>query len=168
MRYFLLTILCSLSFQLDARDLSILQSECAELGFKLKTADNGNCVLKLLDKINAGTTVTKSIAKPPSENDIEEAQKRLYARQQQYQYDSELIRKQREIDELKRQQEEMVALQRRSVVAQESAAKEQGRANGLNLMLNGLQMMGGTGAYARPAPRAPVTCITTGNIINCN
>lgn len=160
-------ISCLVSNSVGALELSVLQNECAEIGFKIKTEGNGKCVLQLMDKfnskpINQGTTI----------DDVSGAQQRTIERQRQYEKDAELVQKQHEIDGFKRQQAEMYELQRRSYTAQEAAANAQRdeianerSARAWGAVGRSLEKLSGTGAYA---PRPPVTCITNGNITRCN
>ena len=163
----IIVISCLVSNSTSAVELSVLQKECAEIGFKIKTEDNGKCVLQLMDKFNS-----KAIKQETVINDVNAAQQRTIERQKQYEKDAEIAQKQREIDEFKRQQAEMYEQQRRSYAAQEAAANAQReaidndrQARAWSAVGESLQRQYGTGAYA---PRPPITCINNGNITTCN
>ena len=120
-----------------AFDMEVLQEQCAEIGFKIKTPANGNCVLRLLN------TEKAAVAKEQANIN----QQVLQAQQ------SEASRQ---------QQEEMRELQRRSVEAQEAvaqaratAAQAQKSAVFNNALQNSMQMINGTGPYARTQPQQP-------------
>ena len=170
-------ISCLASNSIAAVELSILQKECAEIGFKIKTEDNGKCVLQLMDKFSSKATIqtsTKAIKQAIEIDDVSAAQQRTNERQQQYEKDAEIAQQQREIDALKKQQAQMYDLQKRSVAAQEQAAQAQAegaaderRSRGLKLMNQGLDRMTGTGAYA-PKASTSFSCIRNGNYTTCN
>jgi hypothetical protein len=124
----------------NAFDLKALQAECAELGLKIGTPANGKCVLKLRKKEKESEA---------RDNATQEEQLLMYRLQQQ-------------------REAELHDLQRRSVQAQEELAKAQDRAATNNMLFNGIQMMRGTGPYALPQPRAPITCSTFGSMTTCN
>ena len=120
-----------------ALDLQILQEQCADIGFKIKTPANGKCVLQLMQTVK---------------------NKEAQGLADQRAYDSRVaaVNAQRQQEATMRQQQaEMYELQRRSVAAQEQAAKaqtdaadNQGRAAWIGVMNQGLDRMTGTGAYA--------------------
>lgn len=150
-----------------ADDLSVLQLQCADIGFKIKTPENGKCVLALVNKLRSTPSFTQSSIKPPvnvaNENDIEAAKRRNYERQLTYEKDAEIIQKKREIEALERRQNELMDLQRRSVAAQEKTANRGSEAASLLLMQKGLEMMGGG------QTRKPTTCMNLGGgIVTCN
>jgi len=74
-----------------AVDMGVLQEQCAEIGFKLKTPENGKCVLKLM----------KSVA---SQQAKEAAQQKAYEQEQQYKREAEARAIERNNQELARQQ----------------------------------------------------------------
>ena len=156
-----------------ADDLSVLQLQCADIGFKIKTPENGKCVLALVNKLRSTPNSTQSSIKPPvnvvNENDIEAAKRRNYERQLNYEKDAEIIQKKREIEALERRQNELMDLQRRSVAAQEKTANRGSEDASLLLMQKGLEMMSGAN---RPAPvpmlRMPIECRTYGNRTTCD
>jgi hypothetical protein len=149
-----------------AVELSLLQKECAEIGFKIKTQENGKCVLQLMDKFNSKATIqssTKAIKQATTTDDVSAAQQRTNERQLNYEKDAEIAQKKREIEVLERRQNELMDLQRRSVAAQEKAANSGSEAASLLLMQKGLEMMGGG------QTRKPTTCMNLGGgIITCN
>jgi hypothetical protein len=150
-----------------ADDLSVLQLQCADIGFKIKTPENGKCVLALVNKLRSTPKSTQSSVQPPvtlrNENDIEAAKRRNYERQLTYEKDAEITQKKREIEALERRQNELMDLQRRSVAAQEKTANRGSEAASLLLMQKGLEMMGGG------QTRKPTTCMNLGGgIVTCN
>mgnify|MGYP000058226574 CR=1 FL=1 len=92
---------------MNIRFLSVLQLQCADIGFKIKTPENGKCVLALVNKLRSTPKSTQSSVQPPvtlrNENDIEAAKIRNYDRQKTYEKDAEIIQKKREIEELQQQ-----------------------------------------------------------------
>lgn len=120
-----------------ALNLEVLQEQCADIGFKIKTPANGKCVLRLMKSVKA-------------EEKAGAVQEQAYANQQ-----AAIAAQAQQAEDLRQQQAEMYELQRRSVAAQEQAAQaqtdaatDQRRANGLRLMNQGLDRLTGTGAYA--------------------
>jgi hypothetical protein len=151
-----------------ADDLSVLQLQCADIGFKIKTPENGKCVLALVNKLRSTPNSTQSSIKPSvnvtNENDIEAAKRRNYERQLAYEKDAELAQKKREIEALELRQNELMDLQRRSVAAQENIASEQRRSAGLQLMQKGLESLSGGGGQ-----RLKTTCRNAGiGIVTCD
>jgi hypothetical protein len=149
-KFFTYMSICLVLFTTDihATDMELLQQQCAEIGFKVKTPDNGKCVLKLLKKINIATD-TKSNSDSQSQS-IEAAEQRTYERQQNYAQDADRLQRER----MQQQQQEMLELQRRSVVAQENAAQAQRAANYQNIIQSF-------------TPRAPLNCTSMGNFTTC-
>jgi hypothetical protein len=153
--------LCSIAFMLlsnntYAVDMAVLQEECADIGFKMRTPANGTCVLRLMKGVKAEE---KAVA----------AQQQAYANQQAAQ-----AAQAQQAAALQQQQAQMYDLQRRSVAAQEQAAQAQTegaayerRSRGLKLMNQGLDRMTGTGAYA-PKASTSFSCIRNGNYTTCN
>lgn len=107
-----LFVFCFISFLLLANnsyavDMEVLQAQCAEIGFKIKTPANGKCVLNLM------RSVKSSEAKVATEQRVYEEQNNARAAERE------------QTEALRQQQAEMYELQRRSVAAQEQAAKAQ-------------------------------------------
>jgi hypothetical protein len=120
-----------------ALDLQILQEQCADIGFKIKTPANGKCVLQLMQTVKN-----------------KEAQGLADQRAYEAKVAAENAQRQQEAL-LQQQQAEIYKLQRRSVAAQEQAAKaqsdavdNQSRAAWIGVMNQGLDRMTGTGVYA--------------------
>ena len=139
-----------------AVDMAVLQEECADIGFKMRTPANGTCVLRLMKGVKA-------------EEKAVVAQQQAYANQQAAQATLD-----QQAANLRQQQAEMYDLQRRSVAAQEQAAQAQAegaaderRSRGLKLMNQGLDRMTGTGAYA-PKANKSFSCYRNGNYTTCN
>jgi hypothetical protein len=134
-----------------ALDLQILQEQCADIGFKIKTPANGKCVLQLMQTVKN-----------------KEAQALADQRAYEAKVATENAQRQQEAT-LRRQQSEMLELQRRSIEAQENVASEQRRSAGLQLMQKGLESLSGAN---RPAPvpilRTPIECKTYGNRTTCD
>jgi hypothetical protein len=155
-----------------ADDLSVLQLQCADIGFKIKTPENGKCVLALFNKLRPTPNSNQSSTQLPinivNENDIEAAKRRNYERQLTYEKDAEIAQKKREIEALERRQNELMDLQRRSVAAQEKTANRGSEAASLLLMQKGLEMMGGGANRPVIAPRMPIECRTYGNRTTCD
>ena len=153
--------LCGIAFMLlssssYAVDMAVLQEQCADIGFKMRTPANGTCVLRLMKGVKAEE---KAVA----------AQQQAYANQQAAQAAQD-----QQAANLRQQQAEMYELQRRSVAAQEQAAQAQAegaaderRSRSLKLMNQGLDRMTGTGAYA-PKASTSFSCIRNGNYTTCN
>lgn len=87
-----------------AIDFEGLQSQCAELGFKIKTLENGKCVLKLRKKVIGFSGDSISNSAPVISQSIEAANQRNYERQQKYAKDAEIEQKSREIEVVRQQQ----------------------------------------------------------------
>ena len=152
-----------LSNKIYAVDMEVLQEQCADIGFKIKTPANGKCVLRLMKSVKAEE---KALA----------AQEQAYANQQAAQAAAQAAQIQ-QAEALRQQQAEMYELQRRAVAAQEQAAQAQADAVGdqqrqryLNQFNDGIQKMTGTGAYAPPAqaPTTRIRCVTNFNVTTCN
>jgi GTPase involved in cell partitioning and DNA repair len=142
-------ILALLATDIHADDIEVLQQQCAEIGFTIKTPDNGKCVLKLLKKIN-GITANKYNAEAQN-NSIEAAQKRTEERQQNYAKDADRLQRER----MNQQQQEMLELQRRSVAAQENQAQAQRISNIQNMI------------QPYTAPRKQINCQSIGTFTSC-
>ena len=135
-----------------AVDIQILQEQCADIGFKIKTPANGKCVLQLMQ------TVKNKEAQALADQRAYEA--KVAAENAQRQQEASL--RQQEAY-LRRQQSEILEIQRRSMQAQENIAKEESRKESLKIMQKGLEMMGGQ------QPKKPTTCLNVGaGIISCN
>jgi hypothetical protein len=134
-------VLCNIG-SAKAISLEELQKECEDLGLKIGTPANGNCVLKLRKKVKESQA---------RDEYMEAQQMQMYRERQQ-------------------QQAAMYELQSRSVAAQEALANAQREAVQNNLLYNGIQMLRGSGPYGYPtAPsRAPITCHTFSNVTTCN
>ena len=153
--------LCGIAFMLlsnssYAVDMAVLQEQCADIGFKMRTPANGTCVLRLMKGVKAEE---KAVA----------AQQQAYANQQAAQ-----AAQAQQAAALQQQQTQMYELQRRSVAAQEQAAQAQAegaaderRSRSLKLMNQGLDRMTGTGAYA-PKASTSFSCYRNGNHTTCN
>ena len=108
-KIFIYFFLCFLLFfnNAFAFDLIKLQQQCVDIGFHIKTPENGKCVLSLINKIrespNAVTPSNKISAPGASENEVAAAEKRSYERRQSYQKDAEIDLKKREIEALQQQ-----------------------------------------------------------------
>lgn len=126
-----------------AAEMSELQTKCALMGFKKGTPNNGNCVLELM--------------RDEKERVAQEQEKNAM-----------LMSQQAELERLRQQQAQMLELQRQAVMAQQQAAEAQQQQVDAYRFNNSMQMLLGTGAYARPQQRAPITCNTFGTITTCN
>ena len=146
---FVVMTLAFLATDIHADDIEVLQQECAEIGFTIKTPDNGKCVLKLLKKIN-GITANKYTTETQN-NSIEAAQKRTEERQQSYAKDADRLQRKR----MNQQQQEMLELQRRSVAAQENQAQAQRISNIQNMI------------QPYTAPRKQINCQSIGTFTSC-
>lgn len=146
---FVVMTLALLATDIHADDIQVLQQQCAEIGFTIKTPDNGKCVLKLLKKIN-GITASKYNAETQN-NSIEAAQKRTEERQQSYAKDADRLQRER----MNQQQQEMLELQRRSVAAQENQAQAQRISNIQNMI------------QPYTAPRKQINCQSIGTFTSC-
>ena len=138
-----------------AVDMEVLQEQCADIGFKIKTPANGKCVLRLMKGVKA-------------EEKAVIAQEQAYANQQ-----AAIATQAQQAEDLRQQQAQMLQLQRDSIAVQQQAAQaqtdaatDQRRSNGLKLMNQGLDRMTGTGAYA-PTRNSTSTCVKNGNTLSC-
>lgn len=105
-----------LSNNIYAVDMEVLQEQCADIGFKIKTPANGKCVLRLMKSVNV-----REVSEQKAKVDAE----RVYQEESRVR-DAEIAQER----VLNQHQEEMMELQRRGVVAQEEAAKAQSKNNG--------------------------------------
>jgi hypothetical protein len=122
-----------------------LQEQCADIGFKIKTPANGNCVLQLMQTVK-------------NKENQALAEKREYENR----IATENAQRQQEAA-LRRQQYEMLELQRRQIESQENIASEQRRSAGLQLMQKGLESLSGGGHRLR------TTCRNAGiGIVTCD
>ena len=149
-KFFTCIATCLILFVTDihAADMEVLQQQCSEIGFKIKTPDNGKCVLKLLKKISTSIDINSSSVS--QSQSIEAAQQRNDERQQSYTRDAQRAQRERDYQ----LQQEMLALQQRSVAAQESAVRAQRAAN-YQSIIQGIM------------PRTPVTCLRNGDFTTC-
>lgn len=144
-----------------AVDMQVLQEQCADIGFKIKTPANGKCVLQLMQSVKN-----------------REAQALAEQRAYESKVAAENAQRQQEAA-LRKQQAEMFELQKRSIAAQEAAANAQReaidndrQARAWSAVGESLQRQYGTGAYAPqppplPTPRAPITCNSFGQTTTC-
>jgi len=159
-------VVCFLAFIMissnsQAVDIQILQEQCADIGFKIKTPANGKCVLQLMQSVKN-----------------REAQALVEQRAYESKVAAENAQRQQEAA-LRQQQTEMFELQKRSIEAQEAAANVQReaidndrQARAWSAVGESLQRRYGTGAYAPqppplPTPRAPITCNSFGQTTTC-
>ena len=154
-------VVCFLAFIMitsnsQAVDIQILQEQCADIGFKIKTPANGKCVLQLMKSVKN-----------------REAQALTEQRAYESKVAAENAQRQQEAA-LRQQQAEMFELQKRSIEAQEASAKadreemaNQRRARAWSAVGESLQRQYGTGAYAPPPPRTPITCLRNGQTTTC-
>ena len=154
---FLLCCTCFILMTTNTRavDMEVLQEQCADIGFKIRTPANGKCVLRLMKSVKA-------------EEKAVEANEQTYANQQ-----AVIAAQAQQAEDLRQQQAQMLQLQRDSIAAQQQAAQaqtdaatDQRRSNGLKLMNQGLDRMTGTGAYA-PTRNSTSTCVKNGNTLSC-
>ena len=96
-----------------ALDIEILKEQCDEIGFKIHTADNGKCVLRLME--------SAAIQKRKEEVELRAFQNQQAVRAEEL----------RQADAQRLQQAEALELQRRSIAAEEILAAEQKRSNSL-------------------------------------
>lgn len=110
-----------------AIDFEGLQNQCAELGFKIKTPENGKCVLKLRKKVIGLSSNSISNSAPVISQSIEAANQRNYERQQRYAKDAEIDQKNREIEALRQQQviQQQQAIQQQQLAIQQQQAMQQ-------------------------------------------
>ena len=149
-------ILCFTSFlfasNCEAVSIDILQEQCADIGFKIKTPSNGECVLRLM----------KSVANQKTREESERKAYEAKVAAENAQRQQEVSLRQQEAY-LRRQQSEMLELQRQSIESQENIASEQRRSAGLQLMQKGLESLSGGGQ------RLKTTCRNAGiGIVTCN
>ncbi len=104
-----------------AVDFEVLQNQCAELGFKIKTLENGKCVLKLRKKVIGLSSDSVSNSVPVISQSVEAANQRNYERQQRYAKDAEIEQKNREIEALRQQQ----AIQQQQLAIQQQRTMQQ-------------------------------------------
>jgi hypothetical protein len=90
-----------------AVDMEVLQEQCADIGFKIKTPANGKCVLRLMKSVKA-------------EEKTVESQEKAYADQQ-----AAIAAQAQQAEALRQQEAQMLQLQRESVAAQQQAAQAQ-------------------------------------------
>jgi hypothetical protein len=141
-----------------AVDFEGLQNQCAELGFKIKTPENGKCVLKLRNKIIGLNNESSSDSVPVISQSIEAANQRNYERQQKYAKDAEIEQKNREIEILRQQQQAQL-------ISQQQAQQAQNRADNASAAM--LFLLGAAaGAYNKPAP-PPLFISPPSPPINC-
>jgi hypothetical protein len=96
-----------LSNKIYAVDMEVLQEQCADIGFKIKTPANGKCVLRLMKSVKA-------------EEKAVESQQQAYADQQ-----AAIAAQAQQAEALRQQEAQMLQLQRESVAAQQQAAQAQ-------------------------------------------
>ena len=96
-----------LSNKIYAVDMEVLQEQCADIGFKIKTPANGKCVLRLMKSVKA-------------EEKTVESQEKAYADQQ-----AAIAAQAQQAEALRQQEAQMLQLQRESVAAQQQAAQAQ-------------------------------------------
>ncbi|MCX7073946.1 MAG: hypothetical protein NTZ70_03910 [Methylococcales bacterium] len=156
-RFCVLLVGCCLLLANDsyAVDFDGLQNQCAELGFKIKTPENGKCVLKLRKKVIGSNSDSISNSAPVISQSIEAANQRNYERQQRYAKDAEIEQKNREIEAL-RQQQAAIQLQQQQLVA---AQKRQESSSNDMLLLMGI-LGAASGGYNRPPTQTyqPTNC----------
>jgi hypothetical protein len=132
------------SIECHAVDMQVLQEQCADIGFKIKTPANGNCVLQLMQTVK--NRENQALAEK------REYENRITAENTQRQQEAAL----------RRQQYEMLELQRRQIESQENIAREQRRSAGLQLMQKGLESLSG-------GNRLRTTCRNAGiGIVTCD
>jgi len=138
-----------------AFDLSILQQQCVDIGFQIKTVENGKCVLALVNKLRSTSNSTASLtSQQVNENDIEAAKKRNYERQKTYEKDAEIIQKKREIEALQQQ----VQQQNQQELLRQQKQNSSLTSSDLLFMLG---VLGGAAAsaYTPPVPTyQPINC----------
>ena len=156
----ILFTLCFIASNAYAVDMAVLQEQCADIGFKIRTPANGKCVLRLMKGVNA-TEAREASEERARADSVRAREEESLVR------DAEIAQARAVRQQQEAQQAELMALQRRAVVAQEKAARAQDSDNTLNMFSNTIQMLGGTGAYYKPAPRTPITCTTFVNSTTC-
>jgi hypothetical protein len=146
--YFLLYVL--LLSNAYAVDMAVLQEQCADIGFKIRTPANGKCVLRLMKGVNA-TEAREASEERARADSVRAREEETLVR------DAEIA----QARVVRQQQADLMELQRRSVAAQEEAASAQSRNSSINSLSNTIQMLGGTGAYYKPPVYAPAPAIKT-------
>lgn len=134
-----------------AVDFEGLQNQCAELGFKIKTPENGKCVLKLRKKVIGLSSNSDSNSAPVISQSIEAASQRNYERQQRYAKDAEIEQKNREIAVLRQQQaiqQQQLAIQQQQAIQRQ---QEPSFASSLGAVLLGAAIGYGGGRNSSPA-----------------
>jgi hypothetical protein len=101
-----------------AVDMAVLQEQCEEIGFKMKTPENGKCVLKLM----------KSVA---SQQAKEAAKQRAYEQEQQY-------KREAEARAIERNNQELARLRIHAFIQQQQARQQQEEPSGLSALLQSL------------------------------
>jgi hypothetical protein len=144
-----------------AVDFEGLQNQCAELGFKIKTPENGKCVLKLRKKVISLNSNSVSNSAPIISQSIEAASQRNYERQQRYAEDAEIEQKNREIETLRQQQ----AIQQQQQAIQRQ--QEPSFASSLGMVLLGAAI-GYGGERHSSAPVQSYQPIQNHDPIHCN
>ena len=152
----ILFTLCFIASNAYAVDMAVLQEQCADIGFKIRTPANGKCVLRLMKGVNA-TEAREASEERARADSVRAREEESLVR------DAEIA----QARAVRQQQADLMELQRRSVAAQEEAASAQSRNSSINSLSNTIQMLGGTGAYYKPAPRTPITCTTFVNSTTC-
>ena len=132
-----------------AIDIEVLKEQCNEIGFKIHTPDNGKCVLRLME--SAAKQRTK-----------DEAEQRAFQVQQ-----IAKIEETRRENARRRQQNEMLELQRRSIESQEKMVKAQQREAGFELIGKSLEAFSNANRPA-PTPKIHIECTTFGNRTTCD
>jgi hypothetical protein len=137
-----------------AVDMAVLQEQCADIGFKIRTPANGKCVLRLMKGVNA-TEAREASEERARADSVRAREEESLVR------DAEIAQARAVRQQQEAQQAELMELQRRSVAAQEEAASAQSRNSSINSLSNTIQMLGGTGAYYKPPVYAPAPAIKT-------
>ena len=139
----ILFTLCFIASNAYAVDMAVLQEQCADIGFKIRTPANGKCVLRLMKGVNA-TEAREASEERARADSVRAREEESLVR------DAEIA----QARAVRQQQADLMELQRRSVAAQEEAASAQ--------TMQSIVMLGGTGAYYKPPVYAPITCFTGG------
>ena len=154
----ILFTLCFIASNAYAVDMAVLQEQCADIGFKIRTPANGKCVLRLMKGVNA-TEAREASEERARADSVRAREEESLVR------DAEIA----QARAVRQQQADLMELQRRSVAAQEEAASAQSRNSSINSLSNTIQMLGGTGAYYKPpvyapapAVKTPISCFTGG------
>ena len=146
----ILFTLCFIASNAYAVDMAVLQEQCADIGFKIRTPANGKCVLRLMKGVNA-TEAREASEERARADSVRAREEESLVR------DAEIA----QARAVRQQQADLMELQRRSVAAQEEAASAQSRNSSINSLSNTIQMLGGTGAYDKPPVYAPAPAIKT-------